>query len=71
MVLGIVVARYISLPLAGIVIVKGSIRLNLVQPDPLYEFVILIQYAVPQAMNMGKVNNFISYKCYLKFSELL
>lgn len=63
MVFGIVVARYIALPLAGIVIVKGSMRLNLVQADPLYEFVLLIQYAVPPAMNMGKVHNFISYKC--------
>lgn len=63
MVFGIVVARYIALPLAGIVIVKGLMRLNVVQADPLYEFVLLIQYAVPPAMNMGKVTNFISYKC--------
>ncbi|KAK1388683.1 Auxin efflux carrier [Heracleum sosnowskyi] len=55
MVFGIVVARYIALPLAGIVIVKGSMRLNLVQADPLYEFVLLIQYAVPPAMNMGTI----------------
>lgn len=53
MVFGVVVARYIALPLAGIGIVKGLMRLNLVKADPLYEFVLLIQYAVPPAMNMG------------------
>ncbi|XP_017255483.1 protein PIN-LIKES 3 isoform X1 [Daucus carota subsp. sativus] len=55
MVFGIVVARYIALPLAGIGIVKGLMRLNLVKADPLYEFVLLIQYAVPPAMNMGTI----------------
>ncbi|KAL1810901.1 hypothetical protein ACET3Z_020966 [Daucus carota] len=55
MVFGVVVARYIALPLAGIGIVKGLMRLNLVKADPLYEFVLLIQYAVPPAMNMGTI----------------
>lgn len=53
MVIGIIVARYIALPLIGIMIVRGALRFNLVQADPLYQFVLLIQFAVPPAMNIG------------------
>lgn len=51
--LGIIVVRYIALPLIGIVVVKGAIRLGLVQHDPLYQFVLLLQFALPPAMNIG------------------
>lgn len=50
---GIIVVRYIILPLIGIVAVKGAIRLGLVQHDPLYQFVLLLQFALPPAMNIG------------------
>lgn len=53
--LGIIVVRYIALPLIGIVVVKGAIRLGLVQHDPLYQFVLLLQFALPPAMNIGKL----------------
>lgn len=54
MVIGIIVARYIALPLIGTLVVKTAVRLNLVHADPLYQFVLLLQFAVPPAMNMGK-----------------
>lgn len=53
MVIGIIVARYIALPLTGTLVVKTAVRLNLVHADPLYQFVLLLQFAVPPAMNMG------------------
>ncbi|TMX04134.1 hypothetical protein EJD97_011432 [Solanum chilense] len=53
--LGIIVVRYIALPLIGIVVVKGAIRLGLVQHDPLYQFVLLLQFALPPAMNIGTI----------------
>ncbi|PHU20999.1 hypothetical protein BC332_12150 [Capsicum chinense] len=52
---GIIVVRYIILPLIGIVVVKGAIRLGLVQHDPLYQFVLLLQFALPPAMNIGTI----------------
>ncbi|XP_047267369.1 protein PIN-LIKES 3 isoform X5 [Capsicum annuum] len=52
---GIIVVRYIILPLIGIVAVKGAIRLGLVQHDPLYQFVLLLQFALPPAMNIGTI----------------
>ncbi|XP_020268130.1 protein PIN-LIKES 3-like isoform X1 [Asparagus officinalis] len=55
LVLGVVVVRYFLLPLIGIVIVKGAIRSGFVHSDPLYQFILLLQYCVPPAMNIGTI----------------
>ncbi|XLU32781.1 hypothetical protein S245_068847, partial [Arachis hypogaea] len=52
-IVGIIVVRYIFLPLLGVVVVKGAIHLGLVQSDPLFQFVLLLQYSLPPAMNIG------------------
>ncbi|KAJ9541230.1 hypothetical protein OSB04_027736 [Centaurea solstitialis] len=54
-VFGIVAVRFVFLPLCGILIVKGALYLGLVHADPLYIFVLLLQYALPPAMNMGTI----------------
>ncbi|XP_074308680.1 protein PIN-LIKES 3-like [Silene latifolia] len=54
-VFGIVVVRYIFLPLFGILVIKGAIHFGLLPFDPLFQFVLLIQYAVPPAMNIGTI----------------
>jgi len=54
---GVVVIRYILLPVIGIVIVKGALYFGLVHEDPLYLFVLLLQYALPPAMNIGIVSS--------------
>ncbi|WVZ65399.1 hypothetical protein U9M48_014770 [Paspalum notatum var. saurae] len=46
---------YILLPLLGTALVNGAIRLGLIQPDPLYRFILHLQYAVPPAMNIGTI----------------
>ncbi|PKU81541.1 hypothetical protein MA16_Dca007648 [Dendrobium catenatum] len=55
-VIGVVLVRYFLLPLAGIGIIKGAIHFGLLHPDPLYQFVLLVQYAVPPAMNMSVIS---------------
>lgn len=55
LVVGIVVVRYIALPLTGILIIRGAHQIGLVHPDPLYQFILLLQYAVPPAMNIGTI----------------
>lgn len=55
LVLGIVIVRYIFLPVIGIFIVQGALHLGFIPPDPLYQFVLLLQYAVPPAMNIGTI----------------
>ncbi|KAF9686565.1 hypothetical protein SADUNF_Sadunf02G0002400 [Salix dunnii] len=52
---GIIVARYIALPLIGIFIVRGALRFGFIPRDPLYQFILLLQFAVPPAMNMGTI----------------
>ncbi|KAF6174201.1 hypothetical protein GIB67_033733 [Kingdonia uniflora] len=52
-VLGIIVVRYILLPLTGVAIVKGAIKFGFINSDPLYQFILMLQYALPPAMNIG------------------
>ncbi|WOL19503.1 protein PIN-LIKES 3-like isoform X3 [Canna indica] len=54
-ILGVLVVRYVFLPLIGILIVKGAVNLGLVHDDPLYHFILLVQYALPPAMNIGTI----------------
>ncbi|KAH7849768.1 hypothetical protein Vadar_022734 [Vaccinium darrowii] len=53
--IGINVVRYIALPLCGILVVKGANHFGLVGTDALYQFVLLLQYALPSAMNIGTI----------------
>lgn len=52
---GIIVVRYVALPLIGIAVVKGAVRFGLVHHNPLYQFVLLLQFSLPPAMNIGKI----------------
>ncbi|KAK3220397.1 hypothetical protein Dsin_014367 [Dipteronia sinensis] len=53
-IVGIIVIRYIILPILGVCIVKGAIQFGLVNPDhKLYQFILLLQFAVPPAISIG------------------
>ncbi|XP_039120154.1 protein PIN-LIKES 3-like [Dioscorea cayenensis subsp. rotundata] len=52
---GVIVVRYVILPLIGVVIVRGAIHMGLVYSDPLFQFILLLQYAVPPAMNISTI----------------
>ncbi|CAN1163056.1 Protein PIN-LIKES 3 [Linum perenne] len=53
-IVGVVVARYVALPIVGIGVVKGALRFGLIpSSDPLYQFILLLQFTVPPAMNIG------------------
>ncbi|CAN7129115.1 unnamed protein product [Brassica rapa subsp. narinosa] len=54
-IVGVLVARYILLPISGVLIVRGAYKLDLITSEPLYQFVLLIQYAVPPAMSLGTI----------------
>lgn len=60
-VIGVIVVRYLLLPLVGIGIVKGAVLLGLVHDDPLYQFVLLVQYALPPAMNIGDLKALLNF----------
>ncbi|XP_024980381.1 protein PIN-LIKES 3-like isoform X1 [Cynara cardunculus var. scolymus] len=55
LVIGILVVRYVALPLVGIGIVKAAHRVGFVGSDSLYQFVLLIQYSLPPAMAIGTI----------------
>ncbi|KAL6655335.1 hypothetical protein ACP70R_006161 [Stipagrostis hirtigluma subsp. patula] len=54
-IVSVIVVRFVLLPLLGTGLVKGAVRLGLIRPDPLYQFILLLQYAVPPAMNIGTI----------------
>ncbi|CAN7042408.1 unnamed protein product [Brassica oleracea var. botrytis] len=54
-ILGVVVVRYVLLPIIGVLIVQGAHQLGLITSEPLYQFVLLLQYVVPPAMNLGTI----------------
>ncbi|KAK9129145.1 hypothetical protein Sjap_009632 [Stephania japonica] len=54
-IVGVVLVRYVLLPLFGILVVKGATHIGLIHSEPLYRFVLLLQYAVPPAMNIGTI----------------
>ncbi|KAL6222164.1 hypothetical protein ACLB2K_005556 [Fragaria x ananassa] len=53
--LAIIIVRYILLPVIGIWIVKGADQLGFLPPDPLFKFVLMVQFTLPPAMNIGTI----------------
>ena len=54
-VVGIIAVRYILLPLLGILIVKGAVAAGLVKSqDIFFQFVLMLQHALPPAMSIGR-----------------
>lgn len=54
-VIGIIVVRFIILPVIGIGIVKGAIHFGLIHPDPLYQFLLLLQFALPPGVALSTI----------------
>jgi hypothetical protein len=49
-----IIVRFMILPMIGILVIKTATSLGLLPSDPLFSFVLLIQYTVPPAMNISK-----------------
>ncbi|GMI80581.1 PIN-LIKES 1 [Hibiscus trionum] len=58
-VIGIIIIRNIFLPISGIGVVKAAKHLGLVELDPFYLFTLLLQYAIPPAMNIGTISQML------------
>lgn len=52
-IVGVVFARFVILPAIGIWIVKAAGSLGFLPSDPLFRYVLLIQYTLPPAMNIS------------------
>lgn len=52
-IISIICVRFVILPMVGILVIKTAASLGLLPDDPLFSFVLLIQYTVPPAMNIS------------------
>ncbi|XP_050230427.1 protein PIN-LIKES 7-like [Mercurialis annua] len=52
-IVGVVLVRFVVLPAIGIWLVKAAATLGFLPSDPLYHFVLMVQYTLPPAMTIG------------------
>ncbi|XP_062143297.1 protein PIN-LIKES 3-like [Alnus glutinosa] len=55
LIVGVIAVRYIVLPLLGVVIVKAAHSWGMVGSNSLYQFILMLQYALPPAMSVGTI----------------
>ncbi|CAL9058015.1 protein PIN-LIKES 7-like [Musa acuminata AAA Group] len=53
LIVAIVCVRYVILPAFGIAVVKAAYGLGFVPHDPLYRYVLMVQFGLPPAMSIG------------------
>ncbi|TYI07644.1 hypothetical protein ES332_A10G240900v1 [Gossypium tomentosum] len=58
-IIGILIIRNIFLPISAIGVIKATKHLSLVDEDSFYLFTLLIQYALPPAMNIGTISQML------------
>jgi predicted permease len=63
-IIGITAVRYIILPILGVGFIKCAVHFGAVNSDPLYKFVLLLQFALPPAINIG-------FNIHAKFNHVL
>ena len=54
-IVGVIGVRYVILPMLGVVIVKAAHHFGMVGSSLLYRFILMLQYALPPAMNVGMI----------------
>lgn len=52
-IIAVVCVRYVALPFIGVWVVKGAAALGFLPSDPLYHYVLMVQFTLPPAMNIG------------------
>lgn len=51
--MAIILVKFFILPIIGIAVVKGVSQLGLVPNDPLFKYVLMVQFTVPPPQNIG------------------
>ncbi|CAL5089891.1 unnamed protein product [Urochloa decumbens] len=52
----IVCVRYVILPLVGVAVVRAARDMGFLPPDPLYQYTLMMHFAVPPAMSIGTMS---------------
>lgn len=55
-IVAIVCIRYVVMPVVGIAVVHAARGVGFLPHDPLYRYVLMMQFALPPAMNIGQYN---------------
>ncbi|CAO2827863.1 unnamed protein product [Amaranthus hypochondriacus] len=58
-VIGVIAVRFTALPLLGIVVVRAAHRFGMVGSKPFYQFFLMLQFAMPPAMQVGTISQLI------------
>lgn len=53
-IVAVVMVKFIMLPIIGILVIKGASYLGVLPDDPLFKYTLLLQFAIPPAMNIGR-----------------
>ncbi|XP_039157408.1 protein PIN-LIKES 3 [Eucalyptus grandis] len=54
-IIGVILVKYIAMPIIGVGVVKAAAHFGLVGSDPLFQFVLMLQFALPPAMSVGTI----------------
>ncbi|KMZ61959.1 hypothetical protein ZOSMA_49G00280 [Zostera marina] len=57
-IVAVVMVKFIMLPIIGILVIKGASYLGVLPDDPLFKYTLLLQFAIPPAMNIGTITEF-------------
>ncbi|PKA47338.1 hypothetical protein AXF42_Ash017283 [Apostasia shenzhenica] len=57
-IIGVIVVRFLFLPSMGVGILKAAVHYGFVNDDPLYQFTLLLHYALPPSVYIGKIWKF-------------
>ncbi|CAA2966933.1 uncharacterized transporter -like isoform X1 [Olea europaea subsp. europaea] len=68
-ILAVICVRYVILPAVGIGIIKAAAQFGFLAADPLYHFVLMIQYTLPPAMAIGM--KFLEHNVVISIEVLL
>jgi hypothetical protein len=53
-IIGIVMTRFVALPIVGIVIINIIQKMGVLPIDPLFKLVLILQFCMPTAISLGK-----------------
>lgn len=53
-IISVIVAKFMIIPAIGLLIVRTAASFHWFPADPLFQYVLVLQYAMPPAMNISK-----------------
>ncbi|CAM8989252.1 unnamed protein product [Rhodiola kirilowii] len=58
-IIGVIIIRYVLLPVIGIGIVRAANSFGFLPSDPLYQYILLVQFTLPPAMTVGTMTQLV------------